>query len=164
MKKNIKGFMLIETLAVSTFVIGTLVYLFIQFNNVKRSYDISYRYNTIPGIHGAKMISNYLNDVTYENLKTLLSETSLGYIDLTTCVTILGNSEYCQELVKAIDATTIIFTKETLDNVANSLELSTSYSQELYLFTKRFESYGYNDMYRIVIEYNNNTFASIIVG
>ena len=32
MKKNNKGFMLFETLVVSTFVLGTLIFLYIQLN------------------------------------------------------------------------------------------------------------------------------------
>ena len=44
MKKRNKGFILLETLVVSTFIITLLIYLYVQFSNLKKSYDISFRY------------------------------------------------------------------------------------------------------------------------
>ena len=62
MKKRNKGFMLIETLVVSTFIISTLIYLYVQFTNLKKSYDISFRYDTIPGLYSAKEIDKFINN------------------------------------------------------------------------------------------------------
>ena len=47
MKKNSKGFTLVETLIVSAFVIGTLTYLFIQINNSITNYDIAFKYDAV---------------------------------------------------------------------------------------------------------------------
>ena len=59
MKKNNKGFTLIETLIVSTFVAATLTYLFIQINNTLTNYDITYRYDSINAIYNANTIRSY---------------------------------------------------------------------------------------------------------
>ena len=62
MKKRNKGFILLETLVVSTFIITVLIYLYIQFTNLKKSYDISFRYDTISGLYGAKEIDKFINN------------------------------------------------------------------------------------------------------
>ena len=43
MQKNNKGFVLVETLLVSVFILTTLIFLFIQFRTVKQSFDRSFR-------------------------------------------------------------------------------------------------------------------------
>ena len=53
MKKNEKGFVLLETLIVTTFVVSTLIFLYTQFSNIKTSYDASFRYNTVEGLYDA---------------------------------------------------------------------------------------------------------------
>lgn len=59
MKKNSNGFTILETLITSTLVISTLVFLYVQFNNLERNYDDSFRFNTVNGIHKAKELSKY---------------------------------------------------------------------------------------------------------
>ena len=46
MKKNNQGFMLVEFLVVSIFVLGTLIFLTIEFNNINKSYNRSFKYDT----------------------------------------------------------------------------------------------------------------------
>ena len=46
-KINNKGFVLAETLIVTSFVAGVLLYLFIQFSNLNKNYNNSFKYNTI---------------------------------------------------------------------------------------------------------------------
>ena len=57
MKKNSNGFTILETLITSTLVISTLVFLYVQFNNLERNYDDSFRFNTVNGIHKVKELS-----------------------------------------------------------------------------------------------------------
>lgn len=59
MKKNNKGFTMLETLITSTLIISTLVFLYVQFNNLKRNYDDSFKFNTVEGIHKAKQLTKY---------------------------------------------------------------------------------------------------------
>lgn len=162
-KNNNQGFTLIETLAVSTFVIGTLIYLFIQFSNVKRSYDISFRYNTISGLYSAKLLSNYLKETGYDNLKTLLSESSTGFVDITDCNLTNGDKNYCKEIVKKADMKVVIFVNENLDTARDTLTSSITYDEELNLFVKRLITKDFVGMNRIIIEYADNTFASIVL-
>ena len=56
MKKNTKGFMLVEFLVVSIFVLGTLIFLTVQFNNINKSYNRSFKYDTVSNLYSAKNI------------------------------------------------------------------------------------------------------------
>ena len=46
MKKNNRGFTLVETLVVSAFIVGILIFLFSQFSRLKSSYEASFEYYT----------------------------------------------------------------------------------------------------------------------
>ena len=60
-KLNSSGFMLAETLIVTTFVAGILIFLFIQFTNLGKAYDDSYIYNTTEGLYALEDIKKYIN-------------------------------------------------------------------------------------------------------
>ena len=59
MKKNQKGFTMIETLVAATLIISTLIFLFVQFNNLKRSYDDNSKFDSIQSIHEVKQLLNF---------------------------------------------------------------------------------------------------------
>ena len=59
MKKNNRGFTLVETLVVSSFIVGILVFLFAQFSKLKKSYDASFEYLS----SSAETISNRLGAI-----------------------------------------------------------------------------------------------------
>ena len=52
-KVNNKGFMLTETIVVSTFTLTILVLLFVYFKDLVIAYNDSYRYNTVEGVYSA---------------------------------------------------------------------------------------------------------------
>ena len=58
-----RGFMLTETLIVATFLVTTLLFLYIQFNNVTKTYDTSFKYNTVNGLYAVNNIINYIKSV-----------------------------------------------------------------------------------------------------
>ena len=59
MKKNEKGFTMIETLVASTLIISTLIFLFVQFNNLKRNYDDNFKFDSVQSIHEVKQLLNF---------------------------------------------------------------------------------------------------------
>lgn len=59
MKKNNKGFTMLETLIASTLIISTLVFLYVQFNNFLTSTHESFEFNTVEGIHKARQLAQY---------------------------------------------------------------------------------------------------------
>ena len=61
-KKNSNGFMLAETLIVTIFVAGVLIFLFIQFSSLSKSYEESYIYNTVEGLYSLNGFNNLLKE------------------------------------------------------------------------------------------------------
>lgn len=59
MKKNEKGFTLLETLVASTLIISTLIFLYVQFNNLNRNYNDNFRFDSVQEIHEAKQLAKY---------------------------------------------------------------------------------------------------------
>ena len=61
MKNNNKGFMLAEVFIVSSFVLGVLVYMFIQMNSIMKNYNKSFSYDTVQGLYITNEVKKYLN-------------------------------------------------------------------------------------------------------
>lgn len=161
MKKNCKGFVLLETLIVSTFILGTLVFLYVEFSAVKRSYDISFRYNTVPGLYYAKEMTSYLKEIGYSNLEPIMENNN--YIDITSC-------EYfdlmCSNIVKHIGAKKVIYVGNKLNNLKSSLQGNYDkgvFDGELKKFILQLSDET-TDRKRIIIEFNDSTFATIHLG
>ena len=162
MKKNNKGFTLIETLIVSTFVAATLTYLFIQINNTLTNYDITYRYDSINAIYNANTITSYLKQNGYQNLITLSA--SNGYVDITTSTNVNGNSTYYNLIIDKTNAKTVLFTTADMEKIKENIQ-STSYSEELKRYINKKDTLASaTSEYIIIVEYKDNTFASAKLG
>lgn len=156
-KLNNKGFMLAETLIVSTFVASVLIFLFIQFTNLGKSYDDSYIYNTPEGLYALEDIEEYIN--TDLDLLLYIEENigTMKYIDLTDC-SLFTNKEYCKNLfnlenIDRIFITTNNFNKENI----------TGYNEDFNVFINKIISEG-SEKYRLVASFKNGMFATMRVG
>ena len=160
MKKNSKGFVLIETLIASTFILGTLVFLYIQFSNVKRAYDVSFDYNSIPNLYSAKTLEQYIKEQGYQNIINQIDENEYGFVDISSC---LEFNSYCKPLLEALNINQIIMTKNDISSLQNNLN-STNFSSTFKNFIKKIDSKTINNKYRLIINFKNETFASITIG
>jgi len=161
MKKNQKnGFMLIETLLVSTFVLGVLTYLFVQFSALKRNYDDNFKYNTVPALYGIKNMNQYIT--RYNGYNTLISNiNSLGYTEFS-CAQIKGTT--CTELVRNIKAKNIYLVKDNVfKNNINTDIIIFSNNDELYHFAKKINFKEEENSYHLIVEYTDNTYAEIAI-
>lgn len=70
MKKNKNGFMLAEVFIISSFVLGILVYMFVQINSIMRSYNKSFSYNTVSGLYITNEIKKYVSGDTSLDIST----------------------------------------------------------------------------------------------
>lgn len=157
-KMNNKGFMLIETLIVSTFLVTTLLFIYVQFNNITRTYDTSFKYNTVNGLYNTKNIIHYIKNDGFENLKSAITSEGVYYINIRDCSnTYFNETEYCSVLMNASNIKTILFTEENLSNLKNN---TTNLEQTMIDFIN-FINYEETTGYRIIIEFNDNTFASL---
>lgn len=167
MKKRNKGFMLIETLVVSTFIITVLIYLYIQFVNLKKSYDISFRYDTIPGLYSAKEIDKFINNnYGYADFLDEIDSNDNKYIKLINknkCdfLYFFGNINYCEKLVSNLNIKTVLLASTDISKLKEKLKTDNPYSNELYLYVKNMNLSNVENSYILIVEYNDNTFAYV---
>lgn len=159
MKKNShRGFMLIETLLVSTFVLGVLTYIVIQFSALKRSYDDDFKYDTVQALYGIRNVHEYISKYNgYPSLKS--SVNTYGYLDFS-CGLIYGTT--CTSLLKNINVEKVYLVKDSVFKGNVSLDLNIlNNDEELYYFVKKINfSQGVQD-YHLIVKYQDSTFATM---
>lgn len=171
MKKNNKGFMLLETLIVSTVILSTLIFLFVQFSNIKTSYEISFTHNTIPGIYIAKELSDLL--IETENnivLSNKLNENTNGFVLITTPLYLKNiNTTFYNTMITNMNIKNAIYTNNNLTTFKSYLN---SDKIDKNIFTESFKNFIFKiktkntneNNGRLIIMFKDNTFASIVIG
>lgn len=164
MKKNLKkGFVLAETVGVSMLVIGTLTFIYVQFVNITKSYDISFKYDNVDKLYAVDNIKSYIATEDLSTIRNLVNTN--GFADISTCpVDYFINSAYCDLLFSKLEVKKVLIISKDLDLLKSSSILnntSTEYSQQL----KNYVNYikNQNECERIVVEFNDNTFANLNV-
>lgn len=157
MKKN-SGFMLFETLIVSTLVLGTLIFLYVQIVNIKKSYNVSFKYNTIPGLYNANALAKYLEKTGYSDIKSQLE--GANYVDITDCA---SAGSLCYKIVEKTNIKQALFVNSNITNLKTELD-DTSFNRDLKKYIRRLPDNKENYNYRLIIEFNDNTFASVPIN
>ncbi len=103
MKKRFnKGFVLTETLIVSTMLVTVLVLMYSQFKNVTKSYDQSFQYNKVDSLYALYNVKKYIQKENYVTLAARLQTNE--YVDIKTCSGIYFSSTmYCRELMSSLN-------------------------------------------------------------
>ena len=169
-KLDSKGFLLTELLVTATLVSTVLIFLYTQFYTIKRSYDTSFKYNTVNGLYALSNVRSFLEENDIYILTQGLNTTS--YIDLKNDNLQTANTTYFNELMTGLNIKYLIFTNQNIDNLINqinngtALNSDTNECEDLKKFIKRidFDNKDTSNNYRIIAEFNDNTFASILVG
>ena len=156
-KLNNKGFMLAETLIVSTFVAGVLIFLFIQFTNLGKAYDDSYIYNTPEGLYALEDIKEYINTDLDVQLYIEQNIETMKYIDLTDC-SLFINKDYCVNLFELENIDRIFVTTNDFDK-----QSITGYNEDFKIFINKIINEG-NEKYRLVASFKSGMFATMRVG
>ena len=164
MKKNNSGFALAETLIVSTVVAGILVYLFIQFSTVKRSFNTSFKYNTVPDLYALEDVADYINNLD----DTTIDSYFINTIDTNGYYTIYKDNEYIdntdqltymssdfKDLLEVLDIERLIVSRSDTTNLA-----TTDFKPSMVKFISRIKN---NDdhQYRLIAHFNDNTFSTL---
>lgn len=170
MKKiNNKGFLLLETLVVTTFVVAVLTYLYIQYINLKKNYNKSFTYNTVPGLLHAKEVDDFLNEnLVYMYATSDLVSSQDKYIELASDNTcnlsyFSSNSSYCNSLINKMDIKTILLLPTNLTTPLNTLKNNSICSLEFYNYIKSIKVKNDNTKYILVFEYKDKTYANILI-
>lgn len=169
-KLDSKGFLLTELLVTATLVSTVLIFLYTQFYTIKRSYDTSFKYNTVNGLYALSNVRSFLEENDIYILTQGLNTTS--YIDLKNDNLQTADTTYFNELMTGLNIKSLIFTNQNIDNLINQINNGTALNsdtneyEDLKKFIKRidFDNKDTSNNYRIIAEFNDNTFASILVG
>lgn len=160
MKKNRQGFTLIETLLVSTFVVGTLVYLFVQFSNVKKIYDISFERDTIPDLYYVQNLTTYLSKIDTSNITKSL--TNHEYVEIESCSFTVSSAAYCENLMQMANVKKAIIVKDDLTNLKKQLTEANPnpFSEKMYQYILSLSNSKIQKS-RLVVEFTTGTVASL---
>lgn len=138
MKKNNKGFMLAEVFIVSSFVLGVLVYMFIQTNSIMRNFNRSFSYNTVSGLYITNEVAKYIKKNDTNNYCT-----GVNIIDHT-------DNNTWNNLKKSSNINTVII--GNLNDIKANATSYTEISPKAQDFIKFLEE---KDNCVIIIEFNN---------
>lgn len=156
-KVNNLGYMLVETLVVSLFVCGMLIFLYVQFNNLNNNYNESFVVNMPEDLYSLENIKNYI--ISENNILNYIDENidSVDIVDLKNyCTT--NAITYCNKLIDYENLDNILITKSDTSNID-----FTFYNNKMINFTKKIQSEG-NEKYRLIGEFSSNRFATIRFG
>ena len=181
MRKNNKGFILVETLLVSVFVLTTLIFLFVQFRSIRQSYERSFKYDTVTGMYAASNFSTYIKENSYGTLVEALKSECDGqtgcikkyHLDLSTCpAQLLDEPTYCSRLKEVLNIEHVYFTDEDLsfllsyldsDAYLNASREEVDINRETRNYIKTIKYDKDVNRYRLIMEFKDGTYSSIKV-
>jgi len=156
-----KGFALLETLIVSTVILSILIFLYIQFINLRQNYEESFKYNTIPGLYMANTIADCISETGFSttNKPTLTNDKPYAWLDST----YLKESKTYNKLIEKSEVKSILITRSNIVLLQNYLKTNNdiNFSSKLKKFILRIKT-NEPTGYRIIIEYKNGTFATVL--
>lgn len=104
MKKNNKGFMLVEVIIVTVIVATIMTSLYVAFVRVYKVYDIKDKYSNVDGIYALNMIMDYyVDNITINNIINDSKDNIINLKNNTSYCSIVNNINYCDNINKVIE-------------------------------------------------------------
>lgn len=156
-KLSNKGFMLTETLIVATMLITVLLVMYLQFKVVMRSYNNSFKYNTVNNLHSLYNVKQYIERENYNIMATKLN--SAPYVELSTCSDLyFNNTSYCSQLFDSLRIEELYLVKENVKEVLQANKFTSDFEA----FVRTIES-DKSSGYRLLAKFTDNTFGTLKV-
>ena len=149
--------MLTETLIVATLLITVLLFMYVQFKNVMRSYERSFKYNTINNIYALNNAKKYIESENYVLMANSLF--NKDYLELNKCQSVyFKDQNYCNELMQNLNIKKLYLTQQNLQYIKDK-KIFDSNTQEF------IDSIDFNtdDGYRLIAKFNDNTYGTLKV-
>lgn len=143
-KLNKKGFLLTETLIVSTFIASTMIFIFVQFRRVNTTFDRAFSYNNVNSLYALNNMNDYIMNNGYDDIaKAIDTNVDNPYVGLInddgTCSTVyLTNIDYCNKLVEVLQIEKLFVTNEdlTVNNFKDNLNKYGEFDSQMTKFIK----------------------------
>ncbi len=171
-KINNKGFLLAESLVVSTFVLTVLTLLFVQFKTLFDSYKNSYNYNKVEAIYNLGSMVNYFKteDILDKLPEKMENQTYLTLYqtknDPKGCNTEIGLTDvnFCNSQAEAMGLKTLLYTSSSVNTFKDYLKTNndSNISQSMKDFINRIslkEKAGLGG--RVYAQFDDGSFATI---
>lgn len=170
--KNNKGFLLAESLVVSTFVITVLLFLFVQFQNLMTTYKNNMKYNSPKALYSLGTVSNYLssdpNNLTVLNNNLNSQKYFLVYDKANGgCSTLLSlDQSYCNTLFEDADISKLYYTKSDLTELKNYIKSNddSNINQKTRDFIKRLSADEIENKGRFIAEFSSGDYATMAIN
>ena len=167
MKKNNRGFLLAESLVVSTFVLTILILLYVQFSNLTTNYKNSYNYNNVESIYDLSSIANYLKINNFGlSSKLTKSKPYIVVFENNSCNMDAGIIDtFCDNLINKMDAKKVIYTSSDIEIIQKyvSEKIDSTINEGMRDFISKVETTPVQNKGRLFAEFNNGTFATIVM-
>lgn len=123
MKKNNKGFMLVEVIVVSVVVVSIMTSLFVVFNRVYNAYDKKGKYTDIDSIYALKMLEDYMIENEINNsfiINTLVNNVIVNdYYEISCESDNTDFKTYCNALFTEYNVNKMYIVKNTANSINN---------------------------------------------
>ena len=149
MRKKSKGYVLAETLIVTSFVAGVLIYLLIQLTNLDNNYEKTENYNKVPNLYALIDIVYYIK----KNNACLNSIKELG--NNAVKITSLNGCGGINDLLNLEKITTLLVCKNK-ENVNFNNLLDEKFTD----FKNTISWEGIED-YRLIAEFTDDSYATL---
>ena len=164
-KGNNLGFMLTETLIVSTFITVTLLYMFVQFQQINRNYNRTFTYNTVNSLYSAEQIRTYILDFDFDNIKSVLNNENQKYLSLTECPDdLFAEINYCEELFTALNVKNVYFTHDDIGGLKEELRSDLYVDEQTITFLDYIDYTQGSAAYRLIVHFDDDTHATLKVN
>lgn len=161
-KKFNKGFLLAETIAVSAIVVGTLITIYVQFININKSYQQSFKYNTVDKLYYVDTLVDFISsDVSFANLKEMLTGEFIDLKTINYCDNITTEPFQCDSLFDTLRIENILFSIENPIEFKININNYTEYSSGFRDYIKALYTDDEVDRQRLIVEFNDGTYASL---
>lgn len=171
-KMNNKGFLLAESLIVSTFVLTVLMFLFVQFRNLMSNYKTTYIYNSVEDIYSLGSLADYLK--TYEDTNNTLN----NQLESNKFFYVYNNNECqtddiklkpgfskdtCTEIGNALELDYAIYTNSDISEIKNSIN-NITLDNDMKNFIKKVDTTLVENKGRLIAKFKNGHFATVAIN
>lgn len=161
MKKNKKGFFLIETIAVLGITTVVLVTLYAQISNSYQNYEKNATYNTVESIHAVHTLKSYMEKAGKGPVIASLQASGNPILDITSYTfdattyygTLLSNLNVKKVYISNYDVSSVVTNYATYNIDAKFLD-----------FLRTLKVVDTKNVYRIIIVLYNEEYSSVIIN
>lgn len=168
--KNNRGFLLAESLVVSTFVLTVLIVLFIQFSNLTNNYKNSYNYNNVESIYNLGAVDKYIQNNQTDPLATYLNNVETPYLviyDDAGCNQDIGLTDitFCENVVSEAGIKFLIYTSSEIDEIQKYVKTKKddNLTQDFRDFISRVEAVTVKNKGRLFAQFTDGTYSTVVI-